>query len=511
MKYKLLKGCLFLLAAVCFSSTVYAGTAIHDTHVNGLKGDFGLECLDCHKTVWTEYFSIIFVLDEEGCVQCHSPDGAYDGMNDPDIGALNNLPGNYSSESLIYDENGMLRPGKENWCLGCHDDGTSSARDVAAPNIAGKSLSGDWLSPTAVVENDFQGAENLIDGDLATGNVAENDPEVIFDLGTAQDITHVRLNVVLDKATQWQVYGSNDLVTWDRILYGSSFIAGQANWQVGPAQGWVDYRLDKFDPVRYVKLVRLFTHSLVPVDSLVEFEYKANIHKISCDNCHDTTSIHVDGIAQTYKSDLNNYTDGYRLADVVVGSDIVPALEIPRVDCNDSDGVKNDNDFALCLSCHDPYNLLGDAYGVGDFYQNPPATNFRNDAKVDANGNVANDHLRHLAGRGACGNSMDWDSDWDGVADSPQSCTACHNVHGSPNPAMTRHGELTSIPGTSGKVPMFNFQYLNSEGKVDPDLHDVMESTGGQTQFYSGGPGTPEKNNTCRMCHNDKVTYTRTP
>ena len=76
---------------------------------------------------------------------------------------------------------------------------------------------------------------------------------------------------------------------------------------------------------------------------------------------------------------------------------------------------------------------------------------------------------------------------------------------------MTRHGELVSTPGTTDKVPMLNFAYLNTSGVVDPDLMDRANSTGGETQYYRGGPGTVDKNNTCKMCHNDKTSFTRTP
>ncbi|MEW5802887.1 MAG: hypothetical protein AB1847_12380 [bacterium] len=36
----------------------------------------------------------------------------------------------------------------------------------------------------------------------------------------------------------------------------------------------------------------------------------------------------------------------------------------------------------------------------------------------------------------------------DALVDSRISCPACHNVHGSPNPVMIRHGELISTPAT---------------------------------------------------------------
>lgn len=95
--------------------------------------------------------------------------------------------------------------------------------------------------------------------------------------------------------------------------------------------------------------------------------------------------------------------------------------------------------------------------------------------------------------------------------DSPMSCTACHNVHGSPTPAMTRHGELASTPGTMDKAPMFNLQYLDPNFVPNRDLLDVSKSKGANTQFYGPGPGAAWKNSTCAMCHNDQISYRRTP
>jgi hypothetical protein len=289
-------------------------------------------------------------------------------------------------------------------------------------------------------------------------------------------------------------------------------------WEIGAQEGWNEYRLDKFVPVRYIKFVKL-QPVFLPANNIVEFQYKSELsygymvngHKLACDYCHDTKSIHIDGNARTYTFAENNYNSGYRLSNVVVGAETVPAMEIPRVGKNNKETLITDNDFALCFTCHDKPNLLGDAYGTGDFLKIPLQTNFRKDGSVDVNGNEVNAHLAHLNGRGMGGNYADWDSDWDGVADSPQSCTTCHNVHGSPNPAMTRHGELASTPGTTDRVPMFNFQYKNAAGVIDADLSDAMESTGAATQFFGGGPGTVEKNFMCGMCHNDSESYERTP
>lgn len=498
---------------------------VHEVHLNALHGpqlnmhtpaeeQVCIQCHFSHDSGTADPQAAFPRAIPNACNNCHSPGGAYDGVSDPQLGALNNLDG---MESAIYDTEGLLKPGKEEWCLTCHDDGASSIHGVTAPNIAGKTVTGAWQSPTGFISSGFESAATLIDGDTNTGNSAGETDDLIFDLGSTRDITHIRIYNNGPSKSLFEVYGSNDLQNWKRILYGRRVEAAIPYWKVA-GRGWFETRLDDFAPTRYVKLVRI---SQWPLEDrgLREFEYKADLsygymvsgHKMSCDYCHDTTSIHTDSLSRTYSAVDNNYSTGYRLSDVLAGADAVPALEIPRTECNDEENTKAGNDFALCFSCHDKGSLLGDAYGTGDFLKKPLQTFFRNDTKIDANGNPTNAHLYHLKGKGPCGNSQSWDSDWDGIPDSPQSCTACHNVHGSPNPAMTRHGELASTPGTTDKVPMINFAYLDANGVVDTNLMDRSASTGSETQFYSGGPGTVEKNFTCKMCHSDKVATSRTP
>jgi len=70
-------------------------------------------------------------LDEtDVCDTCHGPDGFYDGVDDPDIGAKNNW------DDGVYDS-GALKIFKEQWCAGCHDTGTSTVHGVDAPPVAG--------------------------------------------------------------------------------------------------------------------------------------------------------------------------------------------------------------------------------------------------------------------------------------------------------------------------------------------------------------------------------------
>ena len=515
----LLSGVAFFLGLFVLPQTGLTSNIIHLTHFSGIKGEMGLLCMDCHKLTSGEDGATELLLDRTTCEKCHSPDGAFDGMDDPDIGAWN--PANWptsTGESKIFDADGHLRPGKEKWCLGCHDDGTSVARGVPAPNIAGQSMSGDWQSPAAVLDSDFAGAENLADDDLETGTAGSWGKELLFDLGSSTEVSHIRLYTAFDSEFYWQVYGSNDLTNWTKILYGQAIIFAEPAWGITAGEGWSEVRLDIFGPFQYLKLIKVSPYPM-PLNAIREFQFKKDLqygylttgHKFSCDHCHDTASIHIDGVAQSYRAQLNNYTEGYRLANVAIGSQMVPALEIPRTGCNSGEYPRTDNDFALCFTCHDKLSLLGDVYGAGGFLQYPLQTFFRNDDQLDSHGYVSNEHLRHLRGRGYCGNAMDWDSDWDGFPDSPQSCPACHNVHGSPNPVMTRHGELASTPGTTDKVPMINLQYFNADGVIDPDLRNTWESSGGRLQFFGGGPGIPAKNNTCNMCHGDRITYYRTP
>ncbi|MBF0245182.1 MAG: hypothetical protein HQL31_07895 [Planctomycetes bacterium] len=191
---------------------------------------------------------------------------------------------------------------------------------------------------------------------------------------------------------------------------------------------------------------------------------------IQCTGCHDLTLAHIDGQQRTYAAASNNYKVGYRLK---------IANNVPR-------GSQSQDDFALCFSCHNSALYLD---------QTNYTTNFRS--------STVNAHWGHLM------NSRpfyDWDSDWDGAADSLISCTACHNIHGSPSPAMLQHGELISTPETTDKVPALGFNYLPSGS--NPKL---MNSLGGSIKFYGVGPGSVAKNHVCNMCHNDSISYTRTP
>lgn len=111
----------------------------HSTHTeDGVLGP-EITCSDCHDTNNIPYFKSGTDSNSDGkydleetdvCNDCHSPEGGYDGVNDPVIGAKVNWYGG------VYDGN-VLQAGRERWCLGCHDSGNSVIGSVSASNVGG--------------------------------------------------------------------------------------------------------------------------------------------------------------------------------------------------------------------------------------------------------------------------------------------------------------------------------------------------------------------------------------
>ena len=161
-------------------------------------------------------------------------------------------------------------------------------------------------------------------------------------------------------------------------------------------------------------------------------------YAVRCNDCHDLTMLHTDGNARTYSASSDNYREGYRLNE---------DMAVPRY------GEYGPIAFKLCIKCHVYSDIIG------------PTSNFRDD---NSGVQLHDRHLSQVFAYQTC-----WDSDWNEnlnnctqgeCADSAISCTACHNVHGSPTPAMIRHGELISTPGTTDKVPALDFRWYKADG-----------------------------------------------
>ncbi|GBE06827.1 doubled CXXCH motif [bacterium BMS3Abin10] len=197
-----------------------------------------------------------------------------------------------------------------------------------------------------------------------------------------------------------------------------------------------------------------------------------------CLECHDSTITHIDHQHRTYTALSDNYRTGYRLS-------LVNGQEPMNIPTSDSCDV---NSFRLCLQCHSDTDGM---FCVQD--PRAPETNY-SDVDFYSGENL---HGYHLSNVGSW-----WYSDWEGTNTSRLSCPTCHNVHGSPSPAMIRHGELISTPGTTDKVPGLSFYYTPKP----PSDTTLANSTGGILFDDRNG------SNTCNMsaCHSD-WSYTRTP
>jgi hypothetical protein len=216
---------------------------------------------------------------------------------------------------------------------------------------------------------------------------------------------------------------------------------------------------------------------------------------IKCEDCHDLTAMHTDGIHRTYTVANDNYKDGYRLSE---------GMSVPRF------GQWGPNAFELCVKCH----VFSDVTG--------PDSLFRDDNKKL---NLHAVHLGSVYAEKRC-----WDSDWRGGAclnpgtqgeiiescDSAISCTACHNVHGSgmdtngdtvvdaPCPPMIRHGELISTPGTLDKSPSLDFHWFDIAGDYTATL---TASERGQVKCATSATWDVSYNNVCWGCHTTKSPY----
>ncbi len=110
----------------------------HATHTENDGDDIrgpnpSMTCADCHDT--TAFPKFKDGQDLAGttvCDNCHSPGGAFNGVNSTSgsIGAKDNW------KAGVYTGN-SLQAGKEKWCVGCHDAGTSVIGGRQAPDIAG--------------------------------------------------------------------------------------------------------------------------------------------------------------------------------------------------------------------------------------------------------------------------------------------------------------------------------------------------------------------------------------
>ncbi len=121
-----------------------------------------LDCNDCHDgNNYLQFTDGQPLATTTTCDTCHSPGGSYDGVNDPTIGAKTNW------DSGVYGS--PLQPGKEQWCVGCHDDDPAVIAGISAPDVSLFWTSGHGRSGTVDCEDCHDTATGThIDGDART-------------------------------------------------------------------------------------------------------------------------------------------------------------------------------------------------------------------------------------------------------------------------------------------------------------------------------------------------------
>lgn len=128
----------------------FLGHSAHtEMDADDMHGPF-LACGDCHDTENYPAFksgtgTAPYDLSETNvCDACHSPGGAYDGLDDPAVGARRGNGGEsgYNWRHGVYADSVSLAAGLEAWCVSCHDDDPAyslpdSTGGVFAPHMGG--------------------------------------------------------------------------------------------------------------------------------------------------------------------------------------------------------------------------------------------------------------------------------------------------------------------------------------------------------------------------------------
>jgi len=176
--------------------------------------------------------------------------------------------------------------------------------------------------------------------------------------------------------------------------------------------------------------------------------------------------------------------------------------------------------FSLCYFCHAEEKVVGITIeyesGLTPFHSNSPiivssmGTNFINTNSVglpDSGSFPANIHWDHLDAFGSLkGDGMAYfDSNHDGVLDSYQSCAACHNVHGTNYPKMTRDSMAISYGndtnGDYGYIKSGDYRKTSNKDYICTSACHTNGTTG--TNYYR-----PEKKlfEDCIPCHSTNMT-----
>jgi hypothetical protein len=472
----------------------------HQAHMEflrgpGMGGDASA-CLNCHTDGTPGQGNV----DLGACNSCHSPGGAYDGINDPNVGVLNNWENIGSSDpadaiqSMIYDGD-TLRPGKEKWCATCHDRGTGIIVDdfEAYGNDAG--LQSNWSSSAdaeAPYLEPFGGAAGsqcmrvVLDFDRSTNSygTVKRDYDPALGLAGMESISFYvkieglfpgavdKIKVRLTKPgdpddvvcvgvinadnlaeNSWELvsiplsdFTNNDIPGATLADQGVKRIALQLTENTGTSS-WYDNVY--FEDIGFSGFA---VQAPDVVGDNVTQGYYVTGHRFGCTSCHDPGTNHLDGEARSLYGYFTSYSNptGFRLyTDPGYGLQLPYSTYVPGPE----------GSFALCYQCHDEAVITQDEDAA------VLATNFAE--AVVFGTTIENLHLYHVGGPGSNMTPLVFHG----------TCVLCHDPHGQSNPAMTRTdmGDFFYFDANGCEISLG----ADSDGDGTEDWYDSDVNMGG--------------------------------
>ncbi len=477
------------------TSVVMAGQTDppHKTHLDDLRGPGmgggGSPCLNCHTGGSPGTGDI----NLDTCSCCHSAGGAYDGVDDPDVGAKNNWQNIDNPEgatvSMIYDSSGAIRPGKEKWCATCHDlDPAETGIQIEdfEAYTDDASLQVNWARaadarlPLLELSGGPDGSQYMnlrVKWERTTNNYGAvkrtYDPYidltgmgyVNFYVKITAPSRFTKIRVKLIKYPGGEVCSADSYVQGDQVYWQlvsvprSSF--NDTTWELVSKIVFVMFEYSSgstyeesvcFDNI-YFSRIEPLTGGEGPnvVGDNQTYGYYITGHNFRyCTWCHDPTSAHIDGESLPVLEYIQNTPNptNFRLYD-----DPTKGLTLPYNGYDDY-VAGPEGSFALCYWCHSETSLIGDTWGDG--------TNFV-DQSPDRCGLPPNLHYLHVVNFSK--------SPW------PASCVHCHDPHGQFNPAMTRKEMGNAIVFDANGceiVPGADSDEDGIEDRHDPDVNEAL-------------------------------------
>jgi hypothetical protein len=266
------------------------GSQSHQTHFYAAKGP-GLspeeDCTVCHFDP-----SVI----ESACDNCHSPDGAFDGVNDPEIGAWANWADG------VYEPDGQcLKFEKEQWCATCHDNEPANSMEdgsgIKAPKVAGDNftwgfyLSGHGKNEMAKVEclDCHDAGKSHIDGEHRTFNI-ENDGDYHNQTSNSYDDSYRLHDGSIDLPRHWRPGDTADLTDFALCFgcHNPEEVLGvdQDEDDVSHTNFWGIYST----PYGNAHTVHAWKSNTLRADTDWDMLPDSRMHCMSCHNVHGSTT-----------------------------------------------------------------------------------------------------------------------------------------------------------------------------------------------------------------------------